>query len=54
MEYELVENMDGDIFIRKTDVNGIVSMFFANEGNSDYQQYLIDTDGGLSPELPTS
>lgn len=51
MTYELIENMDGQIVVCRTDADGVTSMFFADEDNPDYQQYLIDTDGGLP--LPT-
>lgn len=36
--------------IVKIDDDGKEWLIPMDEGNSDYQQYLIDTDGGLSPE----
>jgi hypothetical protein len=41
MNYETITNMDGETVIVKTDKEGIVSMFFADENNSDYQAYLF-------------
>ena len=46
-KYKLILNMDLDLVIVKTNENKFISMFFADESNPDYQQYLIDTDGGL-------
>ena len=40
MKYETIENMDGIVVILRTDDEGIVSMFTADEANSDYQAYL--------------
>lgn len=45
-EYSVSLNMDNELVIFKTE-SGVTSMFFANESNSDYQQYLVDTNGGL-------
>jgi hypothetical protein len=52
MEYKLVDNGEEIIIIGK-DSDGVAWFIPVHESNSMYQQYLIDTDGGLSlPELP--
>jgi hypothetical protein len=50
MEYELVyfgSYPDGLWCIQGTDLDGKVWGIPADESNAMYQQYLIDTDGGL-------
>lgn len=50
MEYQIFEYEDmGKTYtqIIKTNEDGSVWYIPADESNSDYQQYLIDTDGGL-------
>lgn len=41
------EVSDSFIYIKKTDIDGTVWAIPVDEANADYQQYLIDTDGGL-------
>lgn len=41
MNYETIKNMDDETVIVKTDTDGTVSMFFANEANLDYRAYLL-------------
>lgn len=41
MNYEIIENMDGETVIFRTGEDGTVSMFFADPANPDYQQYLL-------------
>ena len=41
MNYEVIENMDGDEVIVRTHEDGTVSMFMADEANPDYQAYLL-------------
>jgi hypothetical protein len=45
--YKIIKNLDDVNVIVKTDENNVVSMFFEDESNPDYRQYLVDTDGGL-------
>jgi hypothetical protein len=45
--YEIVVSEFGNAIIKRTDSEGNISWIPFNEFNSDYQQYLIDTDGGL-------
>lgn len=52
MKYKIIENMDGELVIYRTDADDTTSMFFIDEASPNYQQYLIDTDGGLP--LPKS
>jgi hypothetical protein len=40
MNYQIMTNVDEQEVIIKTDENGVVSMFFADESNPDYQAYL--------------
>ena len=40
MKYKIMINIDEQEVIVKTDENGVVSMFFADSNNSDYQAYL--------------
>lgn len=57
MQYEIIEDeYMGKIVTQIKAVNelGNVMWIPMDEANADYQQYLIDTDGGLSSELPTS
>jgi hypothetical protein len=44
--YELV-NVLGDWVITRTDEDGLIWCIPSNPANSDYQKYLVDTDGGL-------
>lgn len=46
-EYEIVVSEFGNAIIKRTDTEGNISWIPMDERNSDYQQYLIDTDGGL-------
>ena len=45
--YEIIETFSNIYMIKKTDDDGVEHWIPEDEGNSDYQQYLIDTDGGL-------
>lgn len=49
MEYELAHSLDGESYscVSLSHADGSVSFIPMDEANSDYQQYLIDTDGGL-------
>jgi hypothetical protein len=51
MKYELVEIeplfSDVPFIIRREDENGEVWLIPFDEANTMYQQYLVDTDGGL-------
>jgi hypothetical protein len=40
MKYETITNIEDKTVIIRTDEEGVVSMFFADPGNSDYQAYL--------------
>lgn len=42
MKYEISTNIDNQEVIVKTDLDGTVSMFFADESNADYKKYLED------------
>lgn len=44
--YELFAPKRGGLVVLRTGQNG-TSWIPIDEANSDYQQYLIDTDGGL-------
>lgn len=46
MAYEII-NVLQYTTIKKTDVDGTEWFIPFDEGNADYQQYLVDTDGGL-------
>ena len=46
-KYETYETIYGQIMIKKIDDSGEVWTFGEVSGNSNYEQYLIDTDGGL-------
>lgn len=56
MKYELVEIeplfSDVSFVIKREDENGEVWLIPVDEANSDYQQYLLDTDGGLPLPKP--
>lgn len=47
MTYEITETIYGTVVIIRQNNDGTVTSFLDHEGNADYQQYLIDTDGGL-------
>lgn len=47
MNYQIVHNDFTGARIVAEDENGKVWTIPFDESNSDYQQYLIDTDGGL-------
>ncbi len=52
MNYEIKVNPLMETTIVRTDDDGKKWSIPADENNSDYQQYLIDTDGGLPiPEV---
>jgi hypothetical protein len=44
--YEVVSN-DLTTIIKRTNIDESISWIMADEANADYQQYLVDTDGGL-------
>lgn len=46
MEYEIVDVL-GMPTVKRTDDDGTVWWVPSDPANTDYQQYLIDTDGGL-------
>ena len=46
MKYELVKVLQ-DWCIKRTDLDGAEWWIPEDEANSDYQQYLVNTDGGL-------
>ena len=46
MEYEIVKTLGGE-FIRAVKDDGNILLIPIDDGNADYQQYLIYTDGGL-------
>lgn len=51
--YKIIEDEIANeliLSIIRENADGSVSTIPVDEANSDYQQYLIDTDGGLSPE----
>jgi hypothetical protein len=53
MKYSLVyfdTFPEGYWAIKALDDNGVIYGIPIDEANADYQQYLIDTDGGLSTE----
>jgi hypothetical protein len=41
MKYETITNIEDKTVIIRTDEEGVVSMFFADPANSDYQAYLV-------------
>lgn len=45
--YKITKTIYGDIIILRKNEDGTVTSFGEYEANSDYQQYLVDTDGGL-------
>lgn len=48
MNYELVElHSEPGKYVIKCSENELIKWIPFDEGNTDYQQYLIDTDGGL-------
>lgn len=48
MKYQIIESELGPVrTIVREDEFGVISSFAEDEANSDYQQYLLDTDGGL-------
>jgi hypothetical protein len=48
MEYEIiVDALSNMAIIKATDENGNDFWIPFDEANTDYQQYLVDTDGGL-------
>lgn len=48
-----IEHLDGSVsYGILRDLDGVISQIPVDEANTDYQQYLIDTDGGLP--LPKS
>lgn len=51
MKYELVKILN-DWCIKRTDTDGVEWWIPSTEENSDYQKYLLDTDGSLP--LPTT
>jgi hypothetical protein len=46
-EYEIVVSEFGNAIIKRTDSEENISWIPVDEGNADYQQYLVDTNGGL-------
>lgn len=43
-----IEHLDGTVsYGILRDLDGVISQIPVDEANSDYRQYLIDTDGGL-------
>lgn len=46
MIYEVIKEL-GRISIKAETEDGLIFWIPIDESNSDYQQYLIDTDGGL-------
>jgi hypothetical protein len=47
IEYEIVSSELTEAKIIKRTIEDIISWIPMDESNSDYNQYLIDTDGGL-------
>jgi hypothetical protein len=48
MNYEIiVDELSNTTVIKATDSDGLEFWIPNDEANPDYQQYLIDTDGGL-------
>lgn len=47
MNYEITETIYGNVVILRENGDGTVTSFGEDKSNSDYQQYLLDTDGGL-------
>lgn len=48
-----IETITGlSIFITRLREDGLTDIFPIDEANADYQQYLIDTDGGLPLPKP--
>lgn len=45
--YEIVKSDYGITTIIRKNADGSITWIPADEGNADYQQYLVDTDGGL-------
>ena len=46
--YEFIETVYGDLVIKRNNADGTISYIpTTDSANSDYQQYLLDTDGGL-------
>lgn len=50
-KYQITVNEYGTVCITKFNDDDTITIFLADEQNPDYQQYLIDTDGGLP--IPT-
>lgn len=50
--YEVFISEYGSINIRRQNVDGSITWIPSDDSNADYQQYLIDTDGGLP--IPTT
>jgi hypothetical protein len=44
MKYETITNIEDKTVIIRTDEKGVVSMFFADPANSDYQAYLAQLE----------
>lgn len=47
MKYEIISNDFGGFVIKATNSDKQEKWIPVDEANADYQQYLIDTDGGL-------
>jgi hypothetical protein len=47
MEYKVVESKDGVVSVMVENEDGSTIWIPTDPANSDYQQYLVDTDGGL-------
>ena len=54
MKYETITNIEDKTVIIRTDEEGVVSMFFADPGNSDYQAYLAWVAEGNEAEQETN
>jgi hypothetical protein len=50
MKYETITNMGDETIIIRTNPEGVVSVFLADESNSDYQAYLAWLEEGNEPE----
>jgi hypothetical protein len=46
MKYEIITNLEDKTVIIRTDEEGVVSMFFTDPANSDYQAYLAQLEEG--------
>jgi hypothetical protein len=46
-KYTLTVNEYGTVSITRINEDETLTIFLADESNSDYQQYLVETDGGL-------